>query len=353
MFFLQTLLSNIVLQMNPPEISIKKRAALISLIIGFLMFFGKVGAYILTCSAAVLSDALESVVHVIATSFAFYSLLLSTKPPDTEHPYGHGKVSFFSAGFEGALIIIAAFSIIFYAIRDIIYGREISSLDTGAAIITAASVINLILGWYLINVGRKTKSIVLVADGKHVLTDSVTSFGAVAALILVLITDIKLFDPIIAIILAINILWTGKDLVRASIGGLMNEQDKQIINDIASLMNEHRKSNPYWIDLHRLRYWKSGDRFMVDFHLTVPYYSTVEECHKELQKLESLLKTNLDTEDLELLIHLDPCKNNFCKICRHHTCPVRFEEQKQDVIWNGKKAIEDYSFVADEMIEKD
>ncbi|HEY3251470.1 MAG TPA: cation diffusion facilitator family transporter, partial [Ignavibacteria bacterium] len=317
--------------MNPDEINLKKRAALISLIIGFLMFFGKVGAYILTGSAAVLSDALESVVHIIATSFAFYSLLLTTKPPDREHPYGHGKVSFFSAGFEGALIIIAAFSIIFYAVRDIIYGREISSLDIGAAIITGASITNLILGWYLVRVGRKTKSIVLVADGKHVLTDSVTSFGAVAALILVLLTDIKLFDPIIAIILALNILWTGKDLVRESIGGLMNEQNKKIIEDIASAVNEHRKSNPYWIDLHKLRYWKSGDRYMVDFHLTVPYYSTVEECHREMEKLESLLKRKLDTEDLELLIHLDPCKNNFCKICRHHACPVRFEQQRQDV----------------------
>lgn len=339
--------------MNPDEINLKKRAALISLIIGFLMFFGKVGAYILTGSAAVLSDALESVVHIIATSFAFYSLILTTKPPDTEHPYGHGKVSFFSAGFEGALIIIAAFSIIFYAVRDIIYGREISSLDVGAAIIAGASITNLILGWYLIKVGRKTKSIVLVADGKHVLTDSITSFGAVAALILVLVTDIKLFDPIIAIILALNILWTGKDLVRESVGGLMNEQDKKIINDIAVLMNEHRKINPYWIDLHRLRYWKSGDRFMVDFHLTVPYYSTVEECHRELHKLEELLKQKLETEDLELLIHLDPCKNNFCKICRNYTCHVRYEEQKQDVIWNGKKVIEDYSFVADELVEKD
>lgn len=334
-------------------LKIKKRAALISLIIGFLMFFGKTGAYFLTGSAAVLSDALESVVHIIATSFAFYSLIVSSRPPDKCHPYGHGKVSFFSAGFEGAMIIIAALSILYYAIHDIIYGREISSLDSGAMIITAASVVNLLLGWYLIKTGKKTKSIVLIADGKHVLTDSITSFGAVGALVLVLLTDIKLFDPVIAIILALNILWTGKHLVRESVGGLMNEQDKKTIDKIAGAVDSRRKTNSNWIDMHRLRYWKSGDRYMVDFHLTVPYYSSIEESHNLAEDLENLLKANLDTNDLELLVHLDPCKKNYCKICRHNSCPVRYEPQRMDVIWSSKKVAENYSFVADELPVKD
>jgi len=334
--------------MAPDNTTIKKRAALISLIIGFLMFFGKLSAYLLTGSAAVLSDALESIVHIIATSFAFYSLILTTKPPDKEHPYGHGKVSFFSAGFEGAMIIIAAFTIIFYAVRDIIYGRDISSLDTGAFIITGASLVNLVLGWYLLKVGRKTKSIVLIADGKHVLTDSITSFGAVAALVLVLFTEIKLFDPVIAIILALNILWTGKDLVRESIGGLMNEQDKKIISDIAEAVDKQRKSNPYWIDLHKLRYWLSGDRYIIDFHLTIPFYSSIEQSHNEFDKMEELLKKKLDTTDVELLMHLDPCKNYFCKICRQPGCEFRSESQTFDAIWDGRKVIEDATFVVGE-----
>src|SRR5690349_17079390 len=129
--------------MDAADIKLKKKAATISLGIGFLMFFGKMAAYLLTGSAAVLSDALESIVHIIATSFAFYSLVLSTKPPDKEHPYGHGKIEFFSAGFEGAMIMVAAISIIAYAVRDIIYEKEISALDTGAVIITGASIVNL------------------------------------------------------------------------------------------------------------------------------------------------------------------------------------------------------------------
>jgi cation diffusion facilitator family transporter len=235
--------------MGNEEISLKKKAAAISLIIGFLMFAGKIGAYLLTHSAAILSDALESVVHIIATSFAFYSLYLSLRPPDKKLPYGYGKIEFFSAGFEGALIIIAACSILFYAVKDIIVGSDIVKVDIGAAIIFTASIVNVGLGLYLIRSGRKTNSIILVADGKHVLTDAYTSIGAFIALILVLITDIKLFDPIVAIILALNILYTGKDLVKESIFGLMNVSSHEMMEAIAGELEKLKKANPNWIDL--------------------------------------------------------------------------------------------------------
>lgn len=334
--------------METVSIKLKKKAALISLIIGFLMFFGKIGAYFLTGSAAVLSDALESIVHIFATSFAYYSLILSTKPPDIEHPYGHGKIEFFSAGFEGALIIIAAISIILYAVRDIITPREISALDTGALIITAASVTNLLLGLYLIRTGKKTKSLILVADGKHVMTDSVTSFGAVAALVLVLITGIKLFDPVIAIVLGLNILWTGKDLIRQSIGGLMHETDKKVIEHIAEVLENERNSHPNWIDVHRLRYWKSGDTYMVDFHLIVPYYQLVSESHDTMHRLEEVIRRELKTEKVELFVHLDPCNPKCCFICGMQHCKVRKEAKSQVIRWNGKKIISRAAYDIDE-----
>lgn len=335
--------------METSEIGLKKKAALISLLIGFLMFFGKISAYFLTGSAAVLSDALESVVHIIATSFAFYSLLVSTKPADKEHPYGHGKIEFFSAGFEGALIIVAAFTIIAYAVRDIVYPREISSLDIGAGIITIASVVNLLLGLYLIRTGRKTKSIILIADGKHVLTDSITSFGAVAALVLVLITDITLFDPIVAILLAMNILWTGKHLVRESIGGLMNETDDKIINAIAEGLEDKRKIYPDWIDVHRLRYWKSGDKYMVDFHLIVPYYKSVSESHETVDMVEREIINALKTKHVESLIHLDPCNPRCCYICSMPECPVRKEPKSKYIKWEGKTITELPAYDIDEI----
>lgn len=322
--------------METPETRLKKKAASISLIISFLLFFGKVSAYFITGSASVLSDALESIVNIAAAAFALYSLILTNKPADKEHPYGHGKVEFFSAGFEGALIIIAAFAIIAYAVKVIINPRDISSLDTGAIIITAASIINLLLGLYLIRTGRKTKSLILIADGKHVMTDSITSFGAVAALILVLVTGIKLFDPVVAIILALNILWTGKHLVRESIGGLMNETDDKIISAIADGLEEKRKNFPDWIDVHRLRYWKSGDKYMVDFHLIVPYYKSVSESHETVDLLEHEVIDALKTKQVESLIHLDPCNPRCCYICSMPECPVRKEPRSKYIKWEGK-----------------
>lgn len=335
--------------METPSIKLKKKAALISLIIGFLMFFGKMGAYILTGSAAVLSDALESIVHIFATSFAYYSLLLSTKPPDNEHPYGHGKIEFFSAGFEGALIIVAAISIIIYAVRDIILGPEISKLDIGAGIIAVASVTNLFLGLYLVKTGKKTKSLVLVADGKHVLTDSYTSIGAFAALILVLITGIRLFDPIIAIILALNILWTGKRLIRESIGGLMNETDKEVIDTIARELEKERVNNPNWIDIHRLRYWKSGDKYMIDFHLIVPYYQSVNESHETMRALENVLIRVMNTKEVESFIHLDPCNPKCCHICSMPDCKVRHEPKSGNIVWDGEKIVSRATYDIDEI----
>ena len=331
-------------------IQLKKKAALISLLIGFLMFFGKMGAYILTGSAAVLSDALESIVHIFATSFAFYSLHLSTKPPDKEHPYGHGKIEFFSAGFEGALIIMAAISIIVYAVKDIVTGSEISKLDIGAGIIAAASLTNLFLGLYLVNVGKKTNSLVLIADGKHVLTDSYTSIGAFIALILVIITDIELFDPVMAIIIALNILWTGKTLIRQSIGGLMNETNSRTIGEIATAFEEEREKNPNWIDVHKLRYWKSGDKYMVDFHLIVPYYQSVSESHMVMHRLDVILRRVLKTNEVESFIHLDPCNPKCCLICSMPDCKVRHEQNSKRILWDGRKIISSASYDIDEII---
>jgi cation diffusion facilitator family transporter len=333
--------------MDTTGIRLKKKAALISLIIGFMMFAGKMGAYLLTHSAAILSDALESVVHIIATSFAFYSLYLSLKPPDKKYPYGYGKIEYFSAGFEGALIIIAAFSIIFYAVKDIIRGSDITQVDTGAVIIFTASVVNVILGLYLIRSGKKTNSFILVADGKHVLTDAYTSIGAFGALILVLITDIKLFDPIIAIILALNILLTGKNLVKESVLGLMNVIDDKQIAEIASTLEAYKKSHTDWIDLHLLRYWKSGEKFIVDFHITIPYFLSVVEAHDVSHELEEIFRKIFKTDDVEILAHVEPCEPTCCVICRKADCRVRAESHSKDVLWDVKNltAESEYSLI--------
>ncbi|MFZ1280467.1 MAG: cation diffusion facilitator family transporter [Ignavibacteriaceae bacterium] len=251
------------------QLAIRKKAAIISLVVGFGMFFIKIGAYLITGSAAIFSDAIESIVHVMATSMALYSIILSSRPADDSHPYGHGNVEYFSAGIEGFLIAIAAIVIIYESVVAIISGPELKQLGIGAVIITIASVVNLILGNYLIKTGKKTNSLTLVADGKHVLTDSITSFGVIAAVLLVIFTGIELLDPIIAILVALNILFTGYKLIRESIGGLMNEVKPETLNKLTDKLISIKKN--YWIDIHELRFWQSGDKLFIDFHLILPY----------------------------------------------------------------------------------
>lgn len=293
--------------MNPSDVRLKKKAAWISMIVGFLMFLGKMGAYLITGSAAILSDALESIVHIFAASLAFYSMILSLRPPSKTQPYGYGKIEYFSAGFEGSLIIIAALSILFLGIRDIILGPEVQKIDVGIYIIAAASIVNLILGYYLIRTGNKTNSIILIADGKHVLTDSITSFGALAALILILITGIVYFDPIIAILIGINILVTGYKLIRQSFKGLMNTSDPEVLAKLDEFMTSIVVNDSRVLSYHRLRYWSSGDKYFVDLHIACEDNMTVNESHKLLEEIEKKISdTIFPKHQVELLLHLDP-----------------------------------------------
>jgi len=314
----------------------KKQAAWLSLIIGFLMFIFKTLAYLITDSTAIFSDAAESVVHVAATGMALYSIYLSAKPADEDHLYGHGNVEYFSAGVEGFLIILAAVTIIYSSIKDLIFGVETSSLDVGTIIIAIASVVNLLLGLFLVRKGKKTNSLILVADGKHVLTDSFTSFGVVFGLILVLITGIKIIDPIIAIFVAANILFTGYKLVRESIGGLMHETDKEMLRMIVEKLKSIRKD--YWIDIHHLRFWKSGERVFIDFHLILPYYLSVKESHLEEEFIEKNLLEIIPNSGVR--IHMDYCKPEVCKYCGYE-CDKRSEDRKINYEWNEKRFLGD------------
>lgn len=317
------------------NLEVKKKAAWLSLIVGMLMLVFKVSAYLLTNSTAIFSDAAESVVHVVATSIALYSIYLSSKPADDDHLYGHGNIEYFSAGMEGLLIIIAAISIIYSSIHDIIFGVQTSSLDTGTLIIAIASFVNLLLGFYLIKKGKFTNSLILIADGKHVLTDSFTSFGVVFGLIIVLITDIQIFDPIIAIIVAANILFTGYKLIRESIGGLMHETDKELLQMIVKKLDSIKKE--YWIDIHHLRFWKSGDKVFLDFHLILPHYFSIKESHLEEEFIEGELLNIIS--NLSVRIHMDYCKPEVCKYCGFNACELRLEDRKINFEWDTERML--------------
>ncbi|KAF0151292.1 MAG: putative Co/Zn/Cd cation transporter [Ignavibacteria bacterium] len=315
----------------------KKKAAWISLIVGGFMFCAKITAYLLTDSTAIFSDAAESVVHVAATTMALYSIYLSSKPADENHLYGHGNIEYFSAGVEGLLIIVAAITIIYTSGHALIFGVTTQKLGVGTTIIGIAGIVNLALGLYLVRKGKQTNSLILVADGKHVLTDSYTSLGVVVGLILVLATGFEKLDPIIAILVAVNILFTGYKLIRESIGGLMHETDQETLALLANKINEVKKE--YWIDLHHLRFWKSSDRVYIDFHLILPYYFTVKESHLEEEFIERHLESILPNSGVR--IHMDYCKENVCKYCGYIECKERLEQRSISFTWDTKRMLGD------------
>lgn len=321
--------------MKTDNYHLKRKTAVLSLEVGFAMFFAKIGAYFITGSAAIFSDAAESVVHILATSMALFSIILSNKPPDESHPYGHNKVEYFSAGIEGILIFTAAVVIIYSAIVDIIEGPHLEKLDIGAVIIFFAALINMLLGFYLIRTGKKTNSITLIADGKHVLTDSYTSAGVIIGILLVLFTGYQILDPIFAIAVGLNIIYTGYQLIRESIGGLMNEANQEILNKIAKVLTRYKKD--YWIDIHELRYWQAGDRIFLDFHLIIPYYFTIQKSHTEENEIEKIIQDEF--EGSQIKIHFDYCVNELCKYCYYDECAVRVSPKNTNFDWDVKKMI--------------
>lgn len=287
----------------------------LSLAIGFLMLGIKLFAFGITGSVAILSDAAESVVHVVAVSFAAYSLWLSMKPPDPTHHYGHDKITFFSAGFEGAMIVLAAVYIIYVSIHKWLHGLHVENLGKGTLIILAAALINAGLGGYLVWTGKKYQSLILEANGKHVLTDSWTSFGVVAGLGLALRTGWLPLDPLLAILVALNILWTGGNLVRKSVGGLMDEVDPQIALRLRQLLEE--MTSQAGVEFHGLRHRNAGSTIWVEFHLLFPKGSSLESAHALATQIEERIQQAL-SHRVEVISHLETLEDHAAVHARPH-----------------------------------
>lgn len=284
-----------------------RRAIGISLAVGLLMFFGKSAAWWFTGSTAILSDAGESVLHVIAVSFAAFSVWLSLRPASDRYPYGYERVSFFSAGFEGALIILAATAIIVAAVQKWIAGLELRHLGAGTAVIAVAALVNALLGWYLVRTGRRTHSLILVANGKHILTDAWTSFGVIGGLLLVIVTGWLPFDPLCAIAVAINIVWSGGRLLRDSIGGLMDYADPRVGGEVRSKV--HALCAALGLQHHGLRYRHTGGRLLIELHLMFPFAQAIGEAHRLATEFEDRLAASLDMPS-EVTTHLEAAEDH-------------------------------------------
>ncbi|MBM4383085.1 MAG: cation transporter [Deltaproteobacteria bacterium] len=298
----------------------RRRAAWISLVVGAAIFVGKIVTWQLTGSVAVLSDALESTVNIAAAALLVFSMFVAARPADRDHPYGHGKVEFLSAGIEGALIVVAAVLIAVEAIGQLIRGGAPHDLNLALVMLAALSAGNALLGFYLLRTGRAAQSLALIADGKHVLADVWTSAGVLVGLAAVKLTGIVWLDPAVALAVAANIVREGFRLARSAVRGLMDEADPELLNRLVATLARERA--PHEIDVHGLRAWRSGALVHADLHLVVPRYYDAERLHEVSEEVEERLLAGL-AEPGEAVVHFDPCGPVHCASCEVPACRVR------------------------------
>jgi cation diffusion facilitator family transporter len=265
----------------------------------------KVFAWSVTGSVGLLSDAAESAVNLVAAVVALLALRWATKPADEEHAYGHAKAEYFSAGVEGSLIVVAALAIVGTAVPRLIDPVAIDDVGIGLAVSAAASLINLAVGLLLLRAGRRHRSITLEADGRHLMTDVWTSAGVIAGVAAVALTDWQRLDPIIALAVAANIIFTGSSLVRRSVGGLMDRAlDPEELQRIRDVLAPFERQG---IRFHALRTRQAGRRAFISVHVLVPRAWSVQRGHDEVERVEADLLDALPYATV--FTHLEPLED--------------------------------------------
>lgn len=302
------------------------------LVTGILLMVIKAFAYWLTNSNTVLTDALESVINNLAGAFALYSLYFASKPPDRNHPYGHGKIEFVSASIEAGLIMSAGIIMIGKAGYNLFNPQVIQEIDTGIYLTGGAGLVNFLLGGILIHEGKKHDSMTMEADGKHLMSDALSTVGMIIGLGILYFYPTEVWiDNSIAILFGAVITWTGIRILKKSIPGILDEADMSVLRKIVQVLNEHRTNN--WIDLHNLRLIKYGSVYHLDCHITLPWYFDVKKAHHEIGEVENLIQEHFG-ERAEMFIHIDPCKASSCPLCPIENCDVRQKAFEGRVEWN-------------------
>ncbi len=321
--------------MNTPNISaldLKKiRTIRTVLIIGIFILVIKFIAWYLTHSNAILTDALESIVNVVAGAFALASIYYASLPKDENHPYGHGKIEFLSAGFEGGLVFIAGILIIINSTYAFFQPVKIHSIETGVWLSTVTGMMNFVMGRILVKKGTDSNSLLMIANGKHLLSDTLSSIGLVFGLAVIYFTGLYWLDQVIAIVFGLIILKTGFGLLKKSVNSLLDEADYEKLQMLISQLQKDRREK--WIDIHNLRVIKYGANLHVDCHITLPWYEPLESAHSEVSAVEQLIKENLGN-DVEFFIHADPCITpTSCRVCLVTDCKFRKADFKEKVEW--------------------
>ena len=293
-----------------------------------VLMAGKFIAYYLTGSAAIFTDAMESIVNVAAGGISLYCIRLASRPRDKSLPFGHGKIEMISASMEGILIIMAGAIIIYEGADRLFSPSQLSRLDIGIYITAAAGLVNYLLGAWSIRAGRKHLSEALVAGGKHLQSDTYSTIGLVVGLVLVQVTGIVLIDSLMALIFGGIIIYTGISILRKTIATLTDKADPEKLSRIASILNRNRR--PDWIDIHNLKILEYGSYSYIECDLTLPWYYTVSQGHDACEQLAETMKQE-SREKITFSVHADSCNEQHCQHCllpecRYRRAPFKAEE---------------------------
>ena len=309
----------------------KYNLILTSFVVSLLLMIAKFIAYYLTYSSAILTDALESIINVVASAFAFYAIYLASQPRDMNHPYGHGKIEFFSAGLEGVLIVLASVFIVFHAFQELINPKPVLDLKIGLLIISLGTIINYGLGYVLEKEGIEKMSPTLIADGQHLKLDAISGLILVSAVLIVYISHIYWIDGFASMLFAGFMAWNGIKIIRKSIGGLMDETNNVVLEKVVNILKDNQKNE--WIDIHNMRIQEYGSDIHIDCHLTLPNYWNLEKVHETVHEFEEILGKEFPS-NVEIFIHTDPCMPECCHYCKVENCPIRQSPQTVVIDWN-------------------
>jgi cation diffusion facilitator family transporter len=309
----------------------------IVLVVGIFLLTIKFIAWWLTDSVSILTDALESIVNVLAAVIGLYALYLSGKPRDAEHPYGHGRAETISSTIEGTMIAAAGIIIIYEAVMRILHPSEIRSLDYGLLLVAFAALVNYLVGTAAIRKGKKNRSQALVASGKHLRSDTLSSVGIIIGLMAMLGLEaigynVSWLDGAIALVFGAIITSTGVRVVKESMDTVMDRTDDNLVEQVAETINEHRHDD--WIDIHNLRIIKFGTSLHIEMHVILPKNMTVEEQYTEIKEVKESIRDKFGSA-VDISFMGEPCSPKMCPMCGRN-CSYRSAEFVAAVRWDAK-----------------
>ena len=314
------------------------RFQLFILLSGLGIAASKFGLYIWTQSNGIFSDALESLVNISANSITLYSLYLAAKPRDKSHPYGHGKVEFLAAGIEGTLLFIAGVFTIHKSIIDYLHATPIHLTGTPLVAVLVLGFANYILGVLSENRGIKQNSPALISGGQHLKADGYTTFAILLSLVIMYFSQWIWIDTFIAIMVGLFIIYQGFKVVKRSVLDILDTADEDMLSNIIDFIQKNR--DKHWVDIHNFRILKFGSEYHVDAHLTLPYFYSNTEVHREMKEVHDLINMHFNST-VEIFIHPDPCEPFCCQFCQNDECNVRQKPFEKEIIWTLDNVIKD------------